>query len=255
MRTSSLPSKLTSLLPDYPLHYFKLNAKGILSLSEITKGRRKEVLKVLDQNTRAPYQLWDVKERDPKIIKKIFDPNTISMANRFSKKMRLEYDVVFYSGKFQISCHREILVKSCPYFKNLFEGGFQESRVNIIQIPKEMHAFRLLVSYIYQEEEEKLRLSYEGALDLYKLSCQFCYKKLTHYCQNFLIEGISPANFGQLLSLSKDYDDERLNVYLFMEMVQQPFAIMKLYDKSSVYYKLVHYFYLLVISCQSNKYF
>ncbi|XP_028327433.1 kelch-like protein 38 isoform X1 [Gouania willdenowi] len=109
-------------------------------------------------------------------------------------------DVLLCSENAEISCHRNVLVSSSPYFKAMFCNNFIESQQAKVSLKGiSFSILRNIVDYVYTG---LVTISMEIVLPLMQAASMLQYGRLFEACSSFLQEQLSPDNCLSMIRLS-----------------------------------------------------
>lgn len=110
-------------------------------------------------------------------------------------------DVMLCSGSTEISCHRNVLVSSSPYFRAMFCNNFLESQQTKIHLRDLTSAtLSAIVDYVYTG---LVSITMDNVLPLMQAASMLQYGRLFEACSSFLQEQLCPDNCLSMIRLSE----------------------------------------------------
>lgn len=122
---------------------------------------------------------------------------------------RILTDVVLYTNDVEISCHRNVLASSSPYFKAMFCNNFKEScqeKVNLKGIDSGI--LHSIILYVYTGE---ILITADNVLYLMETASMLQYAKLFEACSAYLQEQLNPHNCLSMIRVSEILHCKNLN--------------------------------------------
>lgn len=109
-------------------------------------------------------------------------------------------DVTLCSGNTEVSCHRNVLVSSSPYFRAMFCNNFLESQQTKIHLRDLTSAtLKTIVDYVYTG---RISITMDNVLPLMQAASMLQYGRLFEACSSFLQEQLCPDNCLSMIRLS-----------------------------------------------------
>lgn len=110
-------------------------------------------------------------------------------------------DVTLCSGNTEVSCHRNVLVSSSPYFRAMFCNNFLESQQTKIHLRDLTSAtLKTIVDYVYTG---RISITMDNVLPLMQAASMLQYGRLFEACSSFLQEQLCPDNCLSMIRLSE----------------------------------------------------
>lgn len=117
------------------------------------------------------------------------------------RQEKLLTDVTLCSGNTEISCHRNVLASSSPYFRAMFCNNFLESQQTKIHLRDLTPAtLKTIVDYVYTG---RISITIDNVLPLMQTASMLHYGRLFEACSSFLQEQLCPDNCLSMIRLSE----------------------------------------------------
>lgn len=119
-------------------------------------------------------------------------------------------DVTFIVENAKIPAHKTILSARCLYFQTLFGGEFAEANQNEIKLEVPLHAFKMVLRFIYTGCMSLQSLNVNQIIEIYDLAEQYDFESLKESIPKYLATNLTLENCFDVLKTACLYSMDDL---------------------------------------------